>query len=98
MPDYEHIEPAPQVQIEQYEDILEDFTNRVIYPILKVKDLWVSDWSSLHDFDAEIVDGKVVHHTEEFLEKIKEVYGIDISDVEDLLLVEIFKRIRILCQ
>lgn len=98
MPEYEKIEFAPQVQIEQYEDILEDFINRIIYPIFKIRDLWISDESSLDDLDAEIIDGKVVHHKEEFLSRIKEVYGIDVSDVEDLLLVEILKRIRILRQ
>ena len=98
MPEFDNIEIAPQIQIEQYEDILIDFIARVIKPIMGIEEVMLTDESSLHDIDAEITEKGIIHHTEEFLNKIKEVYGIDVSDAENLLFIDIFKRIRILSQ
>lgn len=95
MPEFEF---APQFQIEQYDDILADFISRVIKPIMGIEEVLLTDESSIYDLDAEIVGDRIVHHTEKILTKIKKVYGIDVSDVDKLLLVDIFKRIRILSQ
>lgn len=98
MPEFDKIEFAPQFQIEQYDDILIDFIARVVKPIMGIEGVMLTDESSLYDLDAEVTENGIVHHTEEFLDKIKEVYGIDVSDVENLLFIDIFKRIRILSQ
>lgn len=90
MPEFEF---APQLQIEQYDDILIDFIARVVKPIMGIEKVLLTDESSIYDLDAEITEDGIVHHTDEFLKKIKEVYGIDMSDVENLLFIEIFKSL-----
>ena len=94
MSKYEKIEIASQFLIDQYMDIADDF----IIKICEKKGALLTDESSLYDFDFEIGDDdKIIHKDmKKVLKKIEEVYGVDVSDIEDGNLVEIFKRIRIL--
>jgi hypothetical protein len=76
------IEFASQDRVTAHAALAEDFTRRV----LNVDWAWLSDESSLWDF----------HHAgtnEELIEKIKQVYGVDVSDVELARLSEILERI-----
>lgn len=89
-------ELAPQFEIEQYEDIAVDFFRRILD--MDYYGCLITDESSLYDFDFEFdaEKDKIDHQTETLLEKVKQVYGLDVSDLEDLFLIDIFKRIRIL--
>jgi hypothetical protein len=51
-----------------------------------LEEAWISDKSSLWDFHFEETN-------EELLAKIREVYGVDVSDIESARLSEIFERI-----
>ena len=86
------IEIATHVLVGQYEDI----ANHFIPEILGIKIFCITDESSLLDLNFKIVDKKVKRNTDKDLEKIKKVYGVDVSDIEDLNLVKIFERLRIL--
>ena len=44
----------------------------------------------------EFDDGTIKHRTKETLDKIKEIYKVDVSDIEDLNLSKVLQRIRIL--
>jgi hypothetical protein len=87
----EKIEFASQFEIEKYRELADDFLNKVF----GIESAFVTDESSLYDFDFEF-DEKIVHHTEEALKKIVEIYGVDVSDVENLNLAKILQRISIL--
>lgn len=52
-------------------------------------DCFISDESSLWDFHTEETN-------EHLFEKILEIYEVDVSDIENGNLVEIFKRIELL--
>ncbi len=78
--------------IEQYEELAYDLLDRV----LGIKQAFISDETSLDDFDFEIVDGEVKRDREICLKKIEEIYGVDVSDVEGLNLALICQRIEIL--
>jgi nitrogen fixation-related uncharacterized protein len=82
--------------VEQFEDIAVAFFPAILN--MKYEDVLITDESSLYDFDSEIdfENSKVTHRTQDCLGKIKGVYGIDVSDIKDLLLVKIFERIRVL--
>lgn len=86
----EKIEMAPQVLTSQYEDI----ANHFIPKVCNIKRFVITDESSLLDFNSEIEEEK--RETDKALEKIKSIYGVDVSDVEKLNLIKIFERLRIL--
>ena len=87
------IEFAAQVAIVQYEELMDGLLRRVF----GIEGAWVSDESSLNDFDFVLEeDGNVEHETEEALARIKKIYGVDVSDVEGLNMVKICERISIL--
>ena len=48
---------------------------------------WISDESSLWDFHGELTN-------DHLYAKIKEVYGVDVSDIESARLWMIFRRIE----
>jgi hypothetical protein len=74
---------ASQEKVAAYEAISEDFIQR----ILCLEWAWISDESSLWDFHAE--------PTNELLwAKIKEIYGVDVADLESAKLWTIFERIE----
>lgn len=78
-------ELAPQIVIEQYDDIAPIFFKK----ILDLNDYLITDESSLYDFEYD-------HDMKETIARIQKEYGIDVSDLKDLMLVDIFHRIRIL--
>lgn len=85
------IEFAPQFSVDTYEDIARVFFPKIFG--MDYEDVMITDESSIYDFDFEL---NVDHQTGDILNKIKSEYNLDVSDVEDLLLVKIFERIRIL--
>ncbi len=76
------IQFAPQERVKAHPELAEDFIRRV----LNLDWAWISDESSLWDF----------HHDETnnvLIARIKEVYGIDVSDIQSAKLSEILERI-----
>jgi hypothetical protein len=76
------IEFAPQERVNLYPDLVEDFTRR----ILGFEWAWISDESTLWDFHTKETNKEVCA-------KIKDVYGVDVSDIESAKLSEILGRI-----
>jgi hypothetical protein len=76
------IELASQEQISRYWELEEDFVTRV----LQLDGAWMSDESSLWDFHGEEDNG-------EYYRRIKEVYGVDVSDVPGALIAAILAKI-----
>lgn len=78
--------------IDSYEDLAVDFFEKVIG--LSYHDCFVSDQSSLTDF--ETMNG--VHEVDKFkqdtISKTRDVFGVDISDTYDKYLVDVFEQIR----
>lgn len=82
-------EIAPQIESECYDNIAADFFPRILD--MKSSDVLYTDESSLFDFFW------MDNWEEELnacLEKIKDIYTIDLSIEDDLLLVDIFKMIE----
>jgi hypothetical protein len=78
------IEFASQQRISAHSELADDFVRRV----LNLDWAFISDASSLWDF----------HHAETneaLIMRIKEVYGVDVSDIESARLSEILERIAI---
>jgi hypothetical protein len=78
------VEFASQERISARAELADDFTRRV----LQMDWAWISDESSLWDF----------HHQEtnsELIAKIREVYGVDVSNIESANLADIFDRIAV---
>jgi hypothetical protein len=76
------IQFASQERVGAHAELADDFVHRV----LNLDWAWISDESSLWDF----------HHNqtnEELIVKIKDVYGVDVSDIQSAKLPEIFERI-----
>jgi hypothetical protein len=66
-----------------HEQLAKDFTERV----LNLDWAWISDQSSLWDFHGEPTNDRLIA-------KVREVYGVDVSDLADARLVDIFDRIQ----
>lgn len=93
------IEFAPQIDITQYEDIAVDFMPAILGH--EYHDCWLSDESTPSDFfPKDFIGGKDTRWgpeaMQEFSRRVQERYGVDISDMDDPYLVEVFQRIRIL--
>lgn len=73
---------ASQEQVNAHPELAEDFIHR----ILGLEWAWISDESSLWDFSGEETNDTLCT-------KIKEVYGVDVSDIESAKLREILERI-----
>ena len=76
------IEFATQERVNAHAELSEDFIHRV----LELESAWISDESSLWDFDAEETNDALCA-------RIKEIYGVDVSDIKSVRLCEIFDRI-----
>jgi len=76
------IQFAPMVEITKYEQIAEDFFSRILQ--MDYHNVLITDSSSLWHFQVE---------NEEVKSKILEVYGVDISEIEDGNIAEIFRKI-----
>jgi len=88
MPKYKKIEYAPQISVEQFQDVADIFMKQILD--MSPGDYLITDESSIDDFDVQI------DSTENILKKIKQIYSVDVSDIEGLLLVKIFERLRVL--
>jgi hypothetical protein len=77
------IEFVSQEEVSKYGALGEEFIQR----ILGLEWTWISDESSLWDFHTQ-------QSNELLYAKIREVYGIDVSDIESARLSAIFKRIE----
>ncbi len=73
---------ASRQRIDANSELAHDFIRRV----LNLDWVWMSDESSLWDFHSSNDNG-------ELISKIKEVYGVDVSDIESARLSEILERI-----
>lgn len=62
---FKEIEFAPQVAIEQDQDLAEQF----LFKIFGVEGAWISDESSVYDF--EINDEEIHHNTKDTLKKYR---------------------------
>lgn len=77
---------ASQVRVDKHADLAEDFKKRVLFQVLGVEDVWISDDSSLWNFHFDETNDALCA-------KVKEVYGVDVSDIESEMLPVIFDRI-----
>jgi hypothetical protein len=73
---------ASQERVNAHSKLAEDFIHR----ILGFNEAWISDESSLWDFHCE--ETNKAYHA-----KIKETYGVDVSDIEPAKLCAILERI-----
>jgi hypothetical protein len=73
---------ASQERVKAQTALADDFIDRV----LGLEWAWISDESSLWDFHAD-------ENNDVYYEKIKETYGVDVSDIESAKLSEILERI-----
>jgi hypothetical protein len=76
------IQFVSQERVSAHPELAEDFIHRV----LKLDWAWISDESSLWDFHKDETNNILIV-------KIKEVYGVDVSDIQSARLSEIFERI-----
>jgi hypothetical protein len=78
------IEFASRERVNAHVELTEDFVRRV----LNLDWAWISDESSLWDFHSS-------DDNKDFVAKIREVYGVDVADIESARLWEILDRIAI---
>jgi predicted RNase H-like HicB family nuclease len=78
--------------IDDYEDIAVDFFEKVIG--LSYYDCFVSDQSSLTDFETMNGVDKVDKFKQDTISKTKEFFGVDISNTYDKYLVDVFEQIK----
>lgn len=76
------IELAANNRVEQHSELAKDFIRR----ILEVNWAWISDESELSDFHEDETNDKII-------EKIRRIYGVDVSDISSGNLADIFDRI-----
>lgn len=82
----EPIQFASQERVGAHPELADDFIRRV----LQLEWAWISDESSLWDFHTD-EDNRVL------LDRINEVYGVDVSDIESAKLFMILDRIAAKC-
>jgi hypothetical protein len=76
------IEFAQRNRVDQHPELEKDFVQRV----LEIEWAWISDESSLWDFHSEETNGKLN-------DKIRQIYGVNVSDISSGNLADIFDRI-----
>jgi hypothetical protein len=76
------IEFATNERVGQHSELAKDFVKR----ILNVDWAWISDESSLGDFHGDETN-------ETLTDKIRDIYGVDVSDISSGNLADIFDRI-----
>ena len=76
------IEFAPQNRVNAHPELSDDFIHRV----LELDSAWISDESSLWDFHAD-------ENNDIYYAKVREIYGVEVSDIESAKLCEILERI-----
>jgi hypothetical protein len=73
---------ADRNRVSQHPELLKEFIQR----ILELDWAWISDESSLDDFHGDETNDKLI-------EKIRHIYGVDVSDIPSGNLADIFDRI-----
>jgi len=86
------IEWAPHDTADDYARFAEEFFPKILR--MDYRDVLITDESSIYDFDFRLTGDGVHHRTKNVLNKIKKVYGVDVSDVKGLILVDVFKKIE----
>lgn len=76
------IQFAANIRVNLHANLAKDFAKRV----LGVEWAWISDESSLSDFSKEGTNDRLV-------QRIRTVYGVDVSDIPSGNLADIFDRI-----
>ncbi len=76
------IEFAARDRVSQHPELEKEFIRQV----LEVNWVWISDESSLGDFHDEDTDRRLI-------DKIRRIYGVDVSDISTGNLADIFDRI-----
>jgi hypothetical protein len=69
-------------RVDAHRELAADFIERV----LDLEKVWISDGSSLWDFHSGETN-------DELVAKIRDIYSVDVSDIESAKLCEIFERI-----
>lgn len=77
------VEFAASERVGQHSDLAKDFVRRV----LDVEWAWISDESCLWDFHGDETNESLTY-------KIRQIYGVDVSDISSGNLADIFDRIR----
>jgi hypothetical protein len=77
------IEFAARERVGQHSELAKDFVKRV----LEIDWAWISDESSLWDFHEDETN-------ESLTDKIRGIYGVDVSDISSGNLADIFDRIQ----
>ena len=77
--------------VDSYSYIAIDFFPQIFG--MSFYDVLITDESSIYDFDFELTSDTIVHKTAPVIDRIKEVYGVDVIGMNKLLLVDIFKKI-----
>jgi hypothetical protein len=78
---------ASHARVDGHAGLADDFIRRVLHPVLGIEDVWITDQSSLWNFHFD-------ETSDELVAKIRDVYGVDVSDIESQTLVDIFDRIE----
>ncbi|MGA3009396.1 MAG: hypothetical protein ABSD72_03975 [Terracidiphilus sp.] len=76
------IEFAPQERVDAHPELAEDFIRRV----LGLEWAWISDESCLWEFSLD-------ENNDSYYAAIREIYGVDVSDIESGNLADILERI-----
>jgi len=76
------VEFATSARVSQHSELSKDFVKRV----LDLDWAWISDESSLCDFHDDETN-------ESFIERIRDIYGVDVSNISSGNLADIFDRI-----
>jgi len=82
MKEPKRLEFAPRMRVSAHPELTKDFTRRV----LNLDWAFISDESSLWDFHEDLTN-------EALTARIKEIYGVDVTDIESAKLPEILDRI-----
>jgi hypothetical protein len=69
-------------RVDQHSELAKDFIRRV----LEIEWAWISDESSLWDFHGDETNGKLN-------DKIRQIYGVDVSDISSGNLAQILEKI-----
>jgi len=77
------VEFATRERVGKHSDLAKDFVKRV----LDLEWAWISDESSLWDFHDDETN-------ESLTDKIRRIYGVDVSDISSGNLADIFDRIQ----
>jgi len=111
MKEFKKIEIAPNVGIEQYLDMVDSFVKEIFdidEGCLVTDESSLTDFlecvgpafKTIEEAREYVPTNEEIEQYEkqkrDMLKKIEDVYGVDVSDIEDLNLMEVLQRIRII--